>query len=450
MALIAMLFITSLPTAALANTDRHQAQIPVTGGTRTVTWTEIPLVGTYVIRGLTAQQVLGRPFGTLSQFADAMSDYAGTDVIIFPVNFFVTGTTEIVGGIFSRGQIVSAGPQPWLNFGVGFTQENEMSLFQGRFNDGVIYGYHWDSPRKDHIYSAFNIFPHFIADGNRLPIQPRPGLTQAFINQSAQRAFMGQRPDGTLVVGNVTGASLPQTQDVAAHFGLVNATNLDGGASAGIWRNGTYITRPGRQLPAVMYVTNTRGAGSQPEPDPDPQPPGLPFTDVGQQDPFFDAVSAVYERGIMRGTSATAFSPHSTLRRNMVATILHRIADEPEVPFRPIFSDVGPGEWYSVPITWGHDMEVMQGVGGGRFAPNDQITGEQLATMMHRFALGQGLDVSVPASFTMPDIPVSYWAQAAMRWATYNGFINMANPGVPLTRAETAVFVHQFMLQYGH
>ncbi|MCL2368463.1 MAG: S-layer homology domain-containing protein [Oscillospiraceae bacterium] len=169
----------------------------------------------------------------------------------------------------------------------------------------------------------------------------------------------------------------------------------------------------------------------------------LPFTDVTAGDWFYNAVRHVYP-DIMRGTGATHFSPHSSLNRAMVATILHRIADEPPVPFRPIFNDVGPGEWYSVPITWGYDEQVMFGMGGGRFAPGDQITGEQLATMMHRYAGNNGLNTTVPATVTAP-AGTSDWAVEAVRWALYNEFFRAGmNLQTHASRAETAYFVYQF------
>ena len=419
-----------------------QASPVHTGGPRNTTWTEISLDETYVVKGLTAQEILGRPSGTLQDFANAMAQRgeAGSDVIIFPVNFHVTGTPEIVGAIFSRNRIVSAGPQPYLNFGVGFTVNNEMSLFDGRLNNGMIYGPRWDSPSKPHIYTAFNIFPHFTQNGARLPIVPMPGLTQNFINQNARRAFMGQRADGSLVIGNIPSATLHQTQEVAEHFGLVNAVNLDGGASAGIWRNG-YITRPGRQLPAVMYVTNTRNVAP-------PVPGSTPFTDVRPSDWFYDAVRYVFEQDIMRGTSATAFSPSGTLTRAMVATTIHRMAGEPHTPFRPLFSDVVSGQWYSASVTWANDTEIVQGVGGGRFAPRNELTREHLAAMMHRFARYMGYDLSVPAHVTAP-AGTSAWAMEYVRWATHNNFIPASAPSASASRAETANFIYRFDLRYG-
>ena len=233
--------------------------IPTSGGSRNVTMVEFNLDENYIVKGLIAQDVLGRPAGTLSDFAQAMAGYMGDDTIIFPGSFHVTGSPEIVGAIYSHGRVVSGDPQPWLNHGVGFTAENRLSFFRGRLNDGHIYGYNWDDDRLPYVM-AFNVFPHLISNGTRLPIEEMPGATRAWLDGRVLRAIMGQRADGSFVIANIPGASMEEAQDVAAYLGLHNATNIDGGASTGIWRNGSYITTPSRLLPHVIFITRVTPA----------------------------------------------------------------------------------------------------------------------------------------------------------------------------------------------
>jgi len=171
-----------------------------------------------------------------------------------------------------------------------------------------------------------------------------------------------------------------------------------------------------------------------------------PFTDVNQNAPYNNAVQFLWERGIMVGTSDTQFSPNATLTRAMLATIVYRVAGEPQTAFRSVFSDVPSGRWYSVPVTWANDAGIVQGVGGGRFAPDDRLTREQLAAMMHRYAVSRGDNVSVPANVTAP-AGTSGWATNYVRWAIHNGFISTSNPSAHASRAETANFVYRFMNQ---
>ena len=255
-------------------------------------------------------------------------------------------------------------------------------------------------------------------------------------------------------------ASPPSTTTVAQIQGLSNITSVsaseghhvairaDGTVWAWGWANGGGELGDGTTDRRTAPV-QVRGVSGQGFLNLGTAPVGnTPFADVRFSDWFHDAVVHVYGRDIMRGTSATAFSPNDTLTRAMVATILYRMAGEPPASFRQAFSDVSAGQWYSVPVTWANDAGIVQGVGGGRFSPNDRLTREQLSAMMHRYAVSRGYDVSVPANVTAP-AETSGWAMEYVRWAVHNNFILTGSPGTHATRAETANFVFRFDVRYG-
>ena len=460
--ILALVFLSSAPAFAFdledmdelaatsAGSTVHTGTIPTSGGYRTVTWVEIDLNAGYEVRAMAAQDSFGRRSATLQEFAAAVPN-PGEDTIVFPANFFVTATFEIVGGLYSQGRVVSAGPQPWLDRGVGFTSDNRMSFFNGRFSGSYIYGEHWDCPRLPYV-TAFNAFPHLINNGARVDIQPIPGATGPWQNALYRRAFMGQRADGIFIVGVVDGTSIRQLQDIAVYFNLQNATNIDGGASASIWRNGTTLAAPGRQLASVMVITGT------PAP-PEPPVAGLPFFDIQPGHWSIPAIRYVFERGIMNGTSATAFAPDANLDRAMVTTVLHRFDGAGNPAFRQVFPDVREGRWYTYPTIWAYEEGIVGGRPDGRFAPQGIITRQELAAMMYRYAFVRGHDVSVPANAQLPFLDmyrVNGWAVEYMRWAVYNGFFttasregNQLNPRAAASRAETAFFVHQFSLRFG-
>ena len=273
--LLALVLIVCFSVQAFAATDNISATtstIPTSGGNRNVTWIEIDLNAGYEITAMSAQDTFGRASATLSEFAAAAGTYPDVTTVIFPVNFFITQTHEIVGGIVSQGRVVSAQPQPWLNWGIGFDENNTMSLFDGRINGDYIYGEAWNAPRLPYI-TAFNVYPHLIRDGQRLPVREIPGATMEWQNARTRRSFMGQRADGTFIVGTVDGTNVLELQDIAMYLGLVTATNIDGGASASIWLNGEYVLRPGRELASVMVIT---GGNDVPEPTPTPVPAPSP------------------------------------------------------------------------------------------------------------------------------------------------------------------------------
>src|SRR5690606_18163015 len=93
--------------------------------------------------------------------------------------------------------------------------------------------------------------------------------------------------------------------------------------------------------------------------------------------------------------------------------------------FAEVFSDVKSGVWYSDPIIWANQSKIVNGLGNGLFAPNDNITREQIAVMLHRYAVSKGLDVkTVNTSLDFKDAnKISAFAQEAITWAVSKGIM---------------------------
>ncbi|MCL1998717.1 MAG: SH3 domain-containing protein [Turicibacter sp.] len=217
--------------------------VSIPAGNRNVTFVEIDILQNYNIYAVSALSLLGRQTATLPEFATAFSHRAGDDMIIFPVNYLrSTGDHSVIGGLFSQG-VLDSGGEDWFHWAAAFDWGNWFSVQQGLPNGSQ---------------SAFTAYPFLMQNGARFNVQPNPGMDANFLNASAFRAFMGQRADGTFVVGNVPSTTIFQLQDVVQEFGLINAVNMDGGASVGLWRNGEMITTPGRQLASVAIITNSR------------------------------------------------------------------------------------------------------------------------------------------------------------------------------------------------
>ena len=81
----------------------------------------------------------------------------------------------------------------------------------------------------------------------------------------------------------------------------------------------------------------------------------------------------------------------------MLATVLYRMENQPNVKFADVFSDVQSGLWYSDPIIWANQSKIVNGY-GERFAPNDAITREQIAVMLYRYAKFKGFDLHIENS----------------------------------------------------
>lgn len=178
----------------------------------------------------------------------------------------------------------------------------------------------------------------------------------------------------------------------------------------------------------------------------------MPFTDVNRGDWFYDAVYYAYTNGLMDGVSTTQFAPNSNLTRGMVVTILYRLEGEPRVTGSSGFTDVASGAWYADPVTWAAANGIVNGVSDTEFAPDTDITREQLAAILFRYAEYKGYDVSGRDSLTgyTDRSSISAYALDAMRWAVDEGLITgmTATTIVPqgtATRAQCATMLMRFI-----
>ncbi len=178
----------------------------------------------------------------------------------------------------------------------------------------------------------------------------------------------------------------------------------------------------------------------------------LPFTDVRGDDWFYDDVAYVYENGLMNGTSETTFSPYISTTRGMIVTILYRMEGRPTVLEACPFTDVKAGAYYEMAIVWAAENGIVKGYGNGCFGPDDQITREQMAAILYRYAKNRGLDVSVGENTNILSyddaLDISEYAVPAMQWACGAQIIHGADgrltPGAKATRAQVAAILHRF------
>ena len=188
------------------------------------------------------------------------------------------------------------------------------------------------------------------------------------------------------------------------------------------------------------------------------EPVDLPFNDVPESYWAYDAIQYVYGEGLMAGTSGSTFSPESTTTRGQIVTILWRLSGSPVVNYLMDFDDVDPAAYYAEAIRWATSEGIAGGYGGGVFGPDDPITREQLAVMLHRYAQHEGCDVSIGEDtniLSYTDVAnLSEYAIPATQWAVGAGIINGTGDGSTLTpqgqatRAQAAVMLQRFCEKY--
>ncbi len=193
----------------------------------------------------------------------------------------------------------------------------------------------------------------------------------------------------------------------------------------------------------------------QPAVDEEAEEGNNPFTDVSEDDWFYDDVMFVYENGLMEGISSTQFGPYETQTRGRMAEILWRMEGSPASKAKNSFADVEDGARYADAIAWIAENDILSGYNKDSFGPGDPITWEQLAVMFYRYAQYKGYDISIKGSqdelkdmdSTMDD------AGKAVLWAVSNGLIReeadvLSALQDPVSRAEIAAMLHRFIDKY--
>ena len=203
-----------------------------------------------------------------------------------------------------------------------------------------------------------------------------------------------------------------------------------------------------------ITVTIATGGGSIVTP-PNVIPPDVwnnPFSDVAESDWFYADVEYAYLNKLFEGTSPTTFAPHTDMTRGMLVTVLWRMDGKPAVTGTNPFDDVESGKYYENAVIWAAQNKIVEGYGEGKFGPNDDITREQMAAILWRYAQFKGYDVSVGENTNILSYNdaerVSEYAIPAMQWACGAGLIQGDSgnllPHGEAERCQVAAILHRF------
>ena len=133
----------------------------------------------------------------------------------------------------------------------------------------------------------------------------------------------------------------------------------------------------------------------------------------------------------------------------MIVTVLYRLEGEPAVEFKGVFSDVPSGKWYSDGVEWAAAKGIVLGYGDGTYGQADNLTRQQLAVILYRYAAFRGYAIET-AEMTATDADkIADWALEAMAWAAVNGILTAdadgaLRPTEDATRAEIAAAIRAF------
>ena len=174
---------------------------------------------------------------------------------------------------------------------------------------------------------------------------------------------------------------------------------------------------------------------------------GVPFRDVSVRDERFSAVKYVYENKIFQGVSETEFAPDTVMSRAMLVTVLWRMCGQPEASAAAGFADVAADNWYGPAVAWAAETGLVNGYSAEWFAPDDDLTREQILTILHRWAGLPAPDETIETDVEDTDD----YAVTAMKWAIQNGLVTPEpeaglQPRAPMVRAGVAEVLQRWSL----
>lgn len=178
------------------------------------------------------------------------------------------------------------------------------------------------------------------------------------------------------------------------------------------------------------------------------------FTDVSRSDWYYQFVDYVTSKGYFNGVADKTFAPAENMTRAMFVTVLFRFHGAKGDSSQSAFTDVAPGEWYTAAINWAAANRIVDGVGNGKFAPNDPITRAQMCTMIERYLdlYRKAWKVTLPetgsVSVMVDENAIPAYALAAVKQCQRHGLVNgfedgTFRPNELSTRAQVAAVIYR-------
>lgn len=367
--------------------------------------------------------------------ADAMMDAA----IDYDGTFTLSG-----GTLFGAGMEPSAGTQAYI--AVGETSPSGGGMGSGP-NGGMGGGQGMTPPTDANGSTDGNrpTPPSFSGStdgttGTTRPTKPSGGNTNGGQQGGApanRESALGIKEGSVITVQDSSGKTLYTATALGSMSSVIfSSADIKEGETYTVLVDGTSVgTAEAKLGTADSSSSNSNfkpGQGGQPNQNGSQATVGS-FKDVPQNSWFASAVQYVTSNSLMNGTSTTAFSPSATMSRGMLMTVLARYAGE---------STEGGTVWYEKGMNWAKNKGISDGS-----APNRNITREQLAAMLYRYA-GEPDGAANLSAYTDAG-SVSAYAEKAVQWCVKNGILtgktsSTLAPRATATRAECAAMLQRF------
>ena len=248
--------------------------------------------------------------------------------------------------------------------------------------------------------------------------------------------------------------TLTVTPDKGYNLDKLTVTDKDGKTVALTSKgNGQYsFTMPaGKVTVAASFAATEWDLGYRACPK-DETCPIWPYTDAETTAWYHDGVHFCLENGLMVGYGNNIFQPDTSTSRAMLSVMLWRLSGSPVVNYAMTFQDVAADSWYGEAVRWAASEGIVTGYDAQTFGPDNNVTREQMVTILYRYAQNKGYDVSVGESTNILSYDdaasVAQYAVPAMQWGCGSGMVqgtdNKLLPQGSTTRAQMATMMMRF------
>ena len=159
---------------------------------------------------------------------------------------------------------------------------------------------------------------------------------------------------------------------------------------------------------------------------------GQTFLDVPKFFWGYESIERAAQLGYVNGVGGGKFEPNRQLTRAEFVTMLYRMADKPAANTAAGFTDVPQNAWYRDALNWAAEKGYVNGTGADTFSPDGKITRQEVVTILFRYSGSQsGAETMFTATYDsqFTDSGANApWAKTAMYWAIYNGVVNGTSP----------------------
>lgn len=176
------------------------------------------------------------------------------------------------------------------------------------------------------------------------------------------------------------------------------------------------------------------------------------FEDVSEDDWFYEGICVAARNKLMSGVSVSWFDTDSLAKRAHVIQTIYNMEGTPPTSYDGAFPDVSSADWFAQSAAWAMHSGVFTGLPDGSFRPNEDISRQELASLLYRYHGSPEVSGNLSASYS-DSTEVSPDAQAAVEWALQEELITglpdqTLNPRGTVSRAELAVVLSRYYIRF--